>query len=513
MKYFITIFLLSFALSGFTQSFKIRQDTIFNYGTPIGLILKLGENKVAYFESDSSMDLSRDWIKSVKSVSKSEVHSFLFREVLVFDVLTNKVLKDGLHVGDFEKKRREYIGDNTGFTVTIYSSEISREFVIYSLRLIYPRTQPEIKYDLVEELKRLEKLRIEEKRRLEKLRIERFFAEILLILDGELDPIEGVYKSIDQGEGTEYDVVIRKDVSNNRDYIAQIIASTDPNYYQIGNSLFSLKKTAQDKLYFVKYSLRNGETFENKTANLNGALLTMGIKSFIKMYPVEGEKRRYREINPMVDWESSGSGVLINSSGYIATNNHVIKGAKSIRVAFQNDSIDYNASIISQNEITDVAIIKIVDQRFEKRLDPVNWSTKFKLGQKVFTLGYPISYKMSDNVKVVDGIVSGMNGRDGIETFFQTTLPVWYGNSGGPCFNDKGEILGLATQILFDRDAKVDNVAYITKSQNILSLSGDLIDQENIVKNDGIKEDAKSDGLEGLIEKLVPYSAFIKVNY
>ncbi|MDC1370000.1 S1C family serine protease [Cyclobacteriaceae bacterium] len=503
MKYFITIFLLSFALSGFTQSFKIRQDTIFNYETPVGLILKLGKKKVAYFESSSSMDLSRDWIKSVRSVSKSEVHSFLFRELLVFDGLTNKVLKDGLSVGDFEKKERDYIGDNN-LLVTIYNSEISREFVIYSWRAINPKTRvPKIEYDFDEE----------QKRRKQKLRIERFFAEILLILDGELDPIEGVYKSIDQGEGTEYDIVIRKDVSNNRDYIAQIIASTNPNYYQIGNSLFSLKKTAQDKLYFVKYSLRNGETFENKTANLNGALLTMGIKSFIKMYPAEGEKRRYREINPMVDWETSGSGVLMNSSGYIATNNHVIKGAKSIRVAFQNDSIDYNASIISQNEINDIAIIKIVDQRFEKRLDPVNWSTKFKLGQKVFTLGYPISYKMSDNVKVVDGIVSGMNGRDGIETFFQTTLPVWYGNSGGPCFNDKGEILGLATQILFDREAKVDNVAYITKSQNVLSLSGDLIDQENIVKNDGIKEDAKSYGLEELIEKLVPYSAFIKVNY
>ena len=83
----------------------------------------------------------------------------------------------------------------------------------------------------------------------------------------------------------------------------------------------------------------------------------MGIKSFIKMYPTEGDNQSYQEINPMVDWESSGSSILIDNNGFIATNNHVIKGAKKISVAFQNDRIDYIASIISQNELDDVALI------------------------------------------------------------------------------------------------------------------------------------------------------------
>lgn len=115
---------------------------------------------------------------------------------------------------------------------------------------------------------------------------------------------------------------------------------------------------------------------------------------------------------------------------------------------------------------------------------------------------------MSNNIKVVDGIVSGMNGKNGVKKNFQTTLPVWYGNSGGPCFNDKGEILGLATQILIDREKKVENVAYVTKSQNILTLSGDLVDKKNIEN-----KNLKSIPFEDLIEKLIPYSVFIKVNY
>ena len=226
------------------------------------------------------------------------------------------------------------------------------------------------------------------------------------------------------------------------------------------------------------------------------------------MYPAEGETRQYREINPMVDWESSGSGVLINNKGFLATNNHVIKGAKKIRVSFQNDSVDYDAKIISQNEENDVAIVQIIDSRFKSAVEPINWNTSVSLGEKVFTLGYPISNKMSDNVKVVDGIVSGLNGRQGNKAFFQTTLPVWYGNSGGPCFNSKGEILGLATQILWDKGEKMDKGGGVTKTSNVVSIGSSSILKDNISKP-GLNEIP----FEDLIKELIPYSTFIKVNY
>ena len=226
------------------------------------------------------------------------------------------------------------------------------------------------------------------------------------------------------------------------------------------------------------------------------------------MFPAKGENRSYLEINTMVDWQRSGSGVLINNKGFIATNNHVVKNAKKIRISFQNDTTNYEADIISQNEKNDVAIIQIIDKRFVSNLKPINWNNSISLGEKVFTLGYPISNKMSDNVKVVDGIVSGLNGKGGDDSFFQTTLPVWYGNSGGPCFNSKGEIIGLATQILWDQGEKVDNVAYITKTSNILKLSNNIIISKNIQNNN-----LNSIKFENLIENLIPYSTFIKINF
>jgi S1-C subfamily serine protease len=338
----------------------------------------------------------------------------------------------------------------------------------------------------------------------EENRIDRFHSMLTERLSQSLDPMEGVFKSIDKGEAFEYDIAILRSLTKVDEYIGVVLKSTDPSL-KIGHGLFTFNATAQPDLYFVSYQNKAGEIFQNKTAQLEGGLLEMGLKSFVKMYPTKGENRKYSEINPLFDWESSGSGVLINKEGYVLTNNHVATGAKKIRIAFQNDSIDYNAVIISQNEATDVAILKIEDDRFKSNIEPVKWQTDFRLGQKVFTLGYPISNKMSNNVKVVDGIVSGENGAGGSPLYFQTTLPVWYGNSGGPCFNSKGEILGLTTQILWDRGEKVDNVAYITKTENILKLGGELI-APNTGKN--IEKD-----IELLIEGLVPYSVFIKVNY
>jgi len=381
----------------------------------------------------------------------------------------------------------------------IHRSNIQKGVDYYNDDFLYREERERAEQRRLEEVKRKQL----EERIAERNRIERFYATLTERLNQPLESIEGVYKSIDNGEQYEYDIAILKSINDDQ-FIGVVLESTDPSL-TIGDGLFSFTPTAQSDLYFVRYQSKAGKLFTNKTAQLSGAVLTMGLKSFIKMYPSENDQRQYTEINPLFDWESSGSGVLVNNEGIIVTNNHVASGAKKIRVSFQNDSIEYNAIILSQNEQTDVAILKIDDERFTSELKPVNWNTSFNLGQKVFTLGYPISDKMSSNVKVVDGIVSGENGLNGDINYFQTTLPVWYGNSGGPCFNSKGEILGLATQILWDRGEKVDNVAYITKTENILKLAGNLIQEEDPVTED------KS--LEELIDELIPYSVFIKINY
>ena len=506
---------------------KLSQSIIFSFLFSSSLFsqeMKLDDNNNILVEGEI-ITLAKATELSYK-VSNKAFNQFAIHQLRLFDYLIPTTVGSALIVNGIVKSQSIYPpGSYEQIAIgTILTAGGALENMRYRKRQgrikkavdIYNTELPSYKERILAKEKRdlekelAEQKRIKERERIEiakiaeeKNKLERFYAQLTERLSQPLEVIEGVYKSIDQGESYEYDIAILKSLKETDEYIAIVLGSTDPSL-NIGMGLFTFKTTAQSNLFFVEYQTKAGKQYTNKTAILDGALLTMGLKSFVKMYPSDGEERNYTEINPLFDWESSGSGVLINQDGYIVTNNHVATGADRIRIAFQNDSTDYNAIIISQNEATDVAILKIEDDRFESNIEPVNWETDFNLGQKVFTLGYPISNKMSNNVKVVDGIVSGVNGVGGSPIYFQTTLPVWYGNSGGPCFNSKGEILGLATQILWDQGAKVDNVAYITKTENILNLAGDIINHNSKARQDK--------DLEQLSEELIPYSVFIKVN-
>ena len=493
---------------------KISNDTISFQGVAVGFISENNGEKIAQFVNTKALRKFKKQ-RTGSDISEFIVDEYILTPRLHLDFQSSTITSPlGELIATFEKIESQDAKcvlrvklNRTANTEDLrfikycflrnYSFEQNCYFIFESAKLQSERLSSEERY-------RLKKEQEYSKKQEERDRVERFYAMLTARLSQDLDPIEGVYKSIDQGESYEYDIAILKSPSNSREYISLVLSSTDPAM-TIGSGIFTFTKTAGKDVYFVSYQNKAGEQFENKTAVFDGVILGMGVKSFVKMFPSEGESNKYNEINPLYDWESSGSGVLINNKGYIVTNNHVISDAKKIRIAFQNDSLDYNAIIISQNEQTDVAILRIEDKRFYSNLKPVSWNINYNLGQKVFTLGYPISSKMSNNVKVVDGIVSGTNGRSGDPMFFQTTLPVWYGNSGGPCFNSKGEILGLATQILWDRGEKVDNVAYITKTENIFDLGKELIEKG---KNDG-----EDKNLEQLIERLIPYSVFIKVNY
>jgi S1-C subfamily serine protease len=336
-------------------------------------------------------------------------------------------------------------------------------------------------------------------------RIEDFYDFVYQQLSKPLEDIEGVFKSIDQGEYAEYDIVILKSSIESNIYNAWILESTDSRL-SAGFSLFYLEKTAQKNKFFMKYTLRSGESFENKLALYEGGILKSGVKSFLKMFPAEGDERNYYEINPLVDWDASGSGVLLGNTGLIATNHHVITGAKTIRVKIlANDSIvnEYRAELLSSNEQQDVALLQVSDTTYRgSDLFPLEYLTKPQYGNEVYSVGFPVASKLGQNPKLNKGIVSALTGKNDDPTYFQTDLPVWYGNSGGPCFDKDGHLLGLVTLIAFDRGHKLENVSYITRVENIINLM-----PENTMKTKS-SEDSQID-----VKDFVKYSVFIKVYY
>lgn len=141
---------------------------------------------------------------------------------------------------------------------------------------------------------------------------------------------------------------------------------------------------------------------------------------------------------------SLGSGFVVDPSGYIVTNNHVVEQADEITVIMHDDT-NLKAKIIGRDPKTDLALIKVEPK---KQLTAVSWgdSDVIKVGDWIVAIGNPFGLGGT----VTAGIISA-RARDiqsgPYDDFLQTDASINRGNSGGPMFNLKGEVIGVNTAI------------------------------------------------------------------
>ena len=141
---------------------------------------------------------------------------------------------------------------------------------------------------------------------------------------------------------------------------------------------------------------------------------------------------------------SLGSGFIIDSSGLVVTNNHVIAEADEISVRL-SDGTRLEAVLVGRDAKTDLALLKVEPK---SKLPALKWgnSEKSRVGDWVLAIGNPFGLGGS----VTAGIISA-RGRDinsgPYDDFFQTDAAINRGNSGGPLFNMKGEVIGINTAI------------------------------------------------------------------
>ena len=153
----------------------------------------------------------------------------------------------------------------------------------------------------------------------------------------------------------------------------------------------------------------------------------------------QGRDRSPRRVN------SLGSGFIIDPSGIVVTNNHVISEADEVTVIL-NDGTRLKAEIIGKDQKTDLALLRV---KPDKPLKAVKFgdSEKLRLGEWVIAIGNPFSLGGS----VTAGIVSARN-RDinsgPYDNYIQTDAAINRGNSGGPLFNLEGEVVGINTAII-----------------------------------------------------------------
>ena len=168
--------------------------------------------------------------------------------------------------------------------------------------------------------------------------------------------------------------------------------------------------------------------------------------------------------NPVTNWLWSGSGFFISEKGYIATNHHVVDGAKQMQVTFKQNgqTKTYKAEVVVTDPTNDLAIIKIVDNSFVglPKIPYVFTAKTEDVGTSVFALGYPKTQKLGEEIKFTDGTISAKTGAQGDIRLYQISVPITHGNSGGPLFDKQGNLIGI-TSSGWDNE---DNINYAIKS-------------------------------------------------
>lgn len=206
------------------------------------------------------------------------------------------------------------------------------------------------------------------------------------------------------------------------------------------------------------------------TETLTGGEVASDMPQELRDTPLGREfKRRFGNKPEQV--AGAGSGFIIDPSGIIVTNNHVVDRADKIVVSL-SDGRQLPAKVLGRDELTDVAVIKV---QSSTPLPSVVWgdSRKAEVGDWILAAGNP--FGLGGSVSI--GIVSA-EGRDlqsgPFDNFIQLDAPINPGNSGGPVFNMDGQVIGVSSVIVSPTGASV-GIGFAIPSETVSRIVAQLI--------------------------------------
>ena len=225
-----------------------------------------------------------------------------------------------------------------------------------------------------------------------------------------------------------------------------ILFFVNPSVFTKNNQIVTTDKKEVAPIVINSYSIPEA------TEKIMPSVVNIDTKSFTKVeQPVVNIFGIPAFRSQIVPQQGSGSGVLIDNSGLVLTNEHVVHGATEITVTFQNDE-SYSAFVKGADPISDIALLQIkFNDKDNSDMQPaiLGDSDKLRIGEPVIAVGSPYHFQQS----VTYGVISarGRNLSDQSKDFqdlLQTDAAINPGNSGGPLVNLKGEVIGINTAII-----------------------------------------------------------------
>lgn len=292
---------------------------------------------------------------------------------------------------------------------------------------------------------------------------------------GSLHPVEGIWQSTD---GFKYGITYSTYRNGTKAYSIEVISA--PYSILVGRNRGYISDGSTPGIYSMEYTFMNidGERAYDQKQDLIlvqespylMSFQSLGGRSisFYKLYPKD-ETTSSTPPAPSTG-KSSGTGFFVSSNGYIITNNHVVEGARNIKVTKVNgDSYKkYNAKVEVSDKQNDLAIIKITDPSFSS-IGVLPYTFKFtaaNVGEDCFVLGYPLISTMGTDIKLTNGVISSRTGFNGSVSEYQMSAPVQPGNSGGPLFDKSGNIIGVVCA----KHTGAENAGYAVKASYIRNL-------------------------------------------
>jgi len=276
--------------------------------------------------------------------------------------------------------------------------------------------------------------------------------------------------------GTVFEGIMSVDV---KDYPCASINPAQPNLIKVISN--------GEKMYFsvngqIQHTSESNKLFRSNFGFVVSGKCSMKADKLI-IKEIDGGGGSKVENSPSdINVKATGSGVIVSKSGVIITNHHVVENASKflVEINVPSGKVIYNAELLNIDKDNDLACLKIKDARYVP-FENIRYSFKengvVEVGSSAFTIGYPFALSgMGKEAKFTDGKISSRTGYNGALNSFQTTIPVQPGSSGGPVFNDKGQLIGLINSGIKD----ADNVSYAIKLNyinNVVDLLAEPIER------------------------------------
>lgn len=342
--------------------------------------------------------------------------------------------------------------------------------------------------------------------------------------DKDFSSIEGIYKNYTPSDDQSTIAIIDVDgryyglVLDASHYATSTETATETFFRgEVRMELNQVEKNVYDIQYYLVKDKQCKWRIQKSLGSYNNGVLsfvtgngTIDGKNdyrFIKTFPLrttDGTSVISSETESSL--KGTGSGFVI-SDNVIATNYHVIENAKKIMVGVNvNGSLEeYDAKVLATDKNNDIALLNITDKQF-KPLKPAPYRilpNAIDVGTSIFTMGYPLSQVLGNEVKITDGLISSKTGYEGDIVSYQISAPIQPGNSGGALFDKKGNLVGITNAGI----TSAENIGYAIKSSYLLS----LIDSAPIHITLPKGNDMSKNDLPAMVKMYSPYIVFIKI--